>query len=415
MRMAWWNPWSRREARSVGVSIGDPVLAAMLGWTDGEMPVVSERSAMSLSAVFRAVSLVTGSAASLPLRTLQDGPDGTRERVASFLDNPGLDRWTPFEWKELVFVHLLLHGNAYLQHVYNGGGAIAGLNPIHPLAVQVECDDTVPGGRLYTVRLDDGTSREFDANTLTHVPGLSMDGLKGVSPITLARLSLGTGLAGDKAAARMFQNGAMISGLVTPEDELTEDEAREIKRSLSSKITGTENAGDIAVINRKLKFQPWTLSAEDAQFLQSRSFQIEEVARWYGIPPHLLGLTEKATSWGQGIAEQNRGLARYTLTPWTTRLDERLSRLLPASRQVEFDYTAFVQPTPEDEINLLIAQVNAGLITLNEARRIRNMPPLPAETGADLPRTPPGAVPPTQALADAPDTGGSQPPEEAAA
>lgn len=382
-------PFRRVETRSVSVS--DPGLAALFGYpVSPGMPSVSENTAMTLSAVFRAVSLVSGAIGSLPLRTLQDGADGTRERAASFLDNPGLDRWTPFEWKELAAVYLLLHGAAPLQHIYGGGGQLVGLNPIHPHAVQVEADAEVPGGRRLTVRLDDGERREFDATSMTYIPGLSLDGVRGCSPITLARLSLGTGLAGDKSAARMFSNGALLSGLVTPEDDLTEEEAKVVKESVNAKMTGVENAGDIAVINRKLKFTPWQLSAVDAQFLESRTFSIDEVGRWFGVPPHLLGLTEKATSWGQGIAEQNRGLARYTLTPWTTRIEQRLSRLIAANRIVEFDYTAFVQPSPEDEINLLIAQVRDGLITPNEARRIRNLPPM---AGGDTLRLPPGSVP----------------------
>jgi HK97 family phage portal protein len=174
----------------------------------------------------------------------------------------------------------------------------------------------------------------------------------------------------------MFANGALVSGLVTPEDDLTEDEAKAIKDNLRRKMQGESNAGDIAVINRKLKFTPWSMNATDAQWLESRAFQVEEVARWFGVPPHLLAQTEKQTSWGQGVSEQNRGLARYCLQPWTTRIEEVLSRLLPAGRKTEFDYAAFVKPSLKEEVDLLIAQVQAGLLTVDEARAIRNMPPL---------------------------------------
>jgi len=341
---------------------------------------VSERTALTLSSVFRAVSLVAGSVASLPLRTLEE-QDEVKVRVSSFLDYPGgRDRQTTHEWKELVMTHLLLHGNSFLQHVYNGGGALTALNPIHPGSVSVEWDDTAIGGKLYTVTRNGAETVVFDGSQMTQIMALSLDGLVGISPITAARQSLATGLSGDRAANRMFSNGAMISGLVTPagDEDLTEDEARTVKDSVNKTMTGTENAGDIAVINRRLQFTPWQSSAEDAQFLQSRAFQVDEVGRWFGVPPHLLGLTEKSTSWGQGIAEQNRGLARYTLTPWTARIEERCSRLLPPARSAEFDYTAFVKPSPEDEIRLLIEQVGAGLLTVDEARRVRNMPPLPA-------------------------------------
>jgi HK97 family phage portal protein len=169
----------------------------------------------------------------------------------------------------------------------------------------------------------------------------------------------------------------MVSGIVTPEEDLTAEEATTIKNDLRQRIQGTNNAGDIAVINRKLRFDKWSMSAEDAQFLQSREFQVEEVARWFGLQPMHLGQTDKQTSWGTGVQEQNRGLARYVLEPWTTRIQERLSRLLTGNKKAEFDYTAFVQPDPETEIELLIKQVEAKLLTVNEARKIRNLPPLP--------------------------------------
>lgn len=389
----------------------------MLGFGSANgIPLISEQTAMTLSAVWRSVSLVSGSVGQLPMRTLLTNRDGTRERSGSFLDNPGLDYQTPFEWKELATIWLLLHGNCYAQHIYNNAGALAGLNLIHPLAVCPEKDPSKVGGRKYTVTLYDGDTREFDGRTMTHIMGVSLDGVSGLSPITVARLSMATGLAGDRAANRQFVNGALVSGLVTPDadEDLTEDEAKTARKMIRDSITGVENAGDVAVINRRLKFQQWQLSAEDAQFLQSRTFQIDEVGRWYGVPPHLLGLTEKATSWGQGIAEQNRGLARYTLSPWTTRFEQRLSRLILGRKHVEFDYAQFVAPSPEDEIRLLLEQVNGGLITPNEARRVRNMPPVP---GGDQLRLPAGAGAPPAAGDDdedqaderpAPDTDGDE-------
>lgn len=399
--MTLW-PW-RRQPEKRSYSIADPNTAALLGYNIGgnvSGQTVNEHTTLALSAVWRSVSLISGGIAGLPLRTLQTLDGDQRGRARSFLDNPGgPDRLTAFEWKELVAVHLLLHGNAFLVHIYNGGGALAGLYPIHPLAVQVEANDDVPGGKLFRVRLDDGQTREFDATSMTHIPALSLDGVRGLSPIQVARNSLGTGIAGDRAAAKMFANGALISGIVTPGDGLDTwdaDQLNALKAGLRAKAQGDPNAGELAVFSQQVKFQPWTLSAQDAQFLESRTFQVDEIGRWFGLPPHLLGLTEKSTSWGQGISEQNRGLARYTLTPWTTRIEQRLSRLLPSSRMVEFDYSAFVKPSPEDEIKLLIEQVNSGLLTLNEARRIRNMP---AVAGGDIARTPPGAVPPQEVAA----------------
>jgi HK97 family phage portal protein len=379
-------------------SISDPALAQWfgVGIRNDAGVAVNEHTALGLSAFWRANALISGTIATLPLHTYRTLDDGSRSRVGSFLDAPGgPEGLTPFEWKETVVTHGLVHGNAFLLHQYNAAGALIGLTPIHPIAVEVKRHRDAIGGRTYTVTLDDGTRRTFDMLTMTHVPALSLDGLRGLSLVGIARNSLGTSIAGDKAAARHFANGALISGLVTPEEDVTEAEATTIKASLSARLSGTENAGDIAVINRRLKFTQWSQAAKDAQFLESRQFQIEEVARWTGVPPHLLMQTEKQTSWGTGVAEQNRGLGRFTLNPWTTRLEQRLSTLLASPRHVEFDFAGLERPTPEEEIRLLIEQVNAGLLTPNEARRIRNLEPVP---GGDVLReasaAPPAASPP---------------------
>lgn len=387
-------PEQRVETRAV-YSIGDPALAEFLN-VGGEVLAgveVTERSTLGLTAVYRAVSIIAGTIGGLPLRSLRTLPDGTRERVSTFLDNPGGPGgpYTQFEWVELVLVHLLLHGNAYLQHVYNGAGAIVGLDPILPAAVTVcrisnEEELANYGGpdgayrKWFRVALADGSTRDLTQAELTHVTALGTDGLVGLSPIEWHRQAFGTGIAGDRAAARLFGSGLLIGGMVSGDDGLSKEDAEEALAQLKAKIGGASHAGDVAFINAQLKFTPWTLPPADAQFLESRVHQIEEVARIFGIPPHLLGQTEKQTSWGTGVEEQNRGLARYTLSPWTTRLEQRLAALLPRPTTAEFDYSGLLQPSPEVEIPLLLSQVAGGLLTLDEARRIRNLPPLPPGT-----------------------------------
>lgn len=379
--------WRRKVEERTQISISDPAIAAYFGVAPGYAGVsITESTAVTLSAVWRSVSLISGTIAGLPMRTIRE-VDGVKTRVSSFLDNPGgPDGPTAFEWKETVLVHLLLHGNAFLAHVFNGAGAIAALVPVHPSCVSIEYSANVPGLKIFTATLADGTRRQFDGNTMTHIPGLSTDGLRGLSPISVARNSLGTSVAADRSAAKMFSDGALISGVITPEDDLTEDEAKAIKAGLDSRVAGWENASSIAVINRKLKFSPFSMSAEDAQFLESRAFQVQEVARWFGVPANLLMDPGAVSTWGTGVEIQNRGLARYTLAGYTSRIEERLSRLLPAPRKVEFDYAGLLQPAPEQEIPLLIQQVESGLLTLNEARALRNLPPVPG--GDSVPAQP---------------------------
>jgi len=342
---------------------------------------VTERSSLGATAFYRCIAIVAGAIAGLPLKTYRKIEDD-RERVASFLDNPaGPYPLTPYAWKELVMVHMLIRGETFLRHIYNQGGALIGLLPIHPSAVSVKWNGS---DKDFRVEMADGSHEDFTTDNMTQVMGLSTDGLRGISPLTIFRNAIGTGIAGDHAAARTFGSGLLLSGIVTPDEDIEEGDAKIIKEGLQAKVAGVEHAGDIAVVNRKLNFSPWSMTNEDAQFIQSREFQVVEFARMFGVPPHLLGATEKQTSWGTGVAEQNLGLARYTLMPWTSRLEESLSALLPQPRFCEFDYKGLLQGTPKDEIDLLKTQLDAGILTKDEARAILNRPPLTAAQKAEM-------------------------------
>lgn len=363
------------EERSL-ISVGDPAFASYfgVGVPNYSGVTISEATALSIPAVWRAVSLISQTIASLPARGVQHNADGTRTVTTSWVDSPGLVvGMTSFEFWETVMSHLLLHGNAFLLQLRNGAGGLAGLQPLHPQMVTVERDGAV---KTYKVNLDNGQVGIYTDLELLHIPGLSTCGIRGQGLVQVARNSLGVAIAADRAAGRMFSQGAFLSGMVTPEEDVTEDEAKQIKQSLDAKTAGWEHAGEIAVINRRLRFTPWSMSNEDAQFMSARQFQIEEIARWTGIPPYELMQTEKQTSWGTGIEAQQRGLARQVLGPWVKRLEERVSLLLPAGRYLEFDFAGLEKPTPEQEIALLIQQVQGGLITVNEARAIRNMAPI---------------------------------------
>lgn len=347
---------------------------------------VTEQSALGLSAFYRALSLISGTLASLSMPTYRDGKSG-REKVGSIFDDPdGPDGQTVYEWKETAFLHLLLHGRAGALKVKSNAGGLLRLPLVHPMAFTTtgptaedhRTGNLPKGGVWFQITLDTGKVVRYDSDDFWYVPGLSLDGQQGLSLLNYARLSLATSLAGDEAAGNMFANGCMISGLATPDDEVDiTDDVPELRRQINNATSGYENAGKIAVINRRLKFTPWTMTASDAQFLQSRQFQIEEISRWTGVPPHLLMQTEKQTSWGTGVEMQDRALGRSVLNTWANRFEQRASRLVAGPRWCEFDFTALERPSPEKEIELLLAQLSAGLLTLNEARAIRNLPPLP--------------------------------------
>ena len=279
-------------------SIGDPALAEFFGLAGSTLAgvVVNEKAAVGLTALYRAVSIVSGTIAGLPLRSLRTLGTGARERVDTWLDNPagpGSDL-TQFEWVELVMVHLLLHGNAYLLRVYNGAGAVVGLTPVPPASVTVKAISNAeelaayggPAGlyrKWFVVALADGSSRDLTQADVEHVTALSTDGLVGLSPIEAHRQALGTAIAGDRAAARLFGSGLLLGGLVSGDEDLAQSDAEEAVAALKAKLAGADHAGDIAFINARLKFTPWTIPPADAQFIESRAHQIEEVARIYGV------------------------------------------------------------------------------------------------------------------------------------
>lgn len=396
-------------------------------WTDEP---VNENSTLSLSAFWRAGMLIGSTIGGLPLKTYRDVTGGERVREKSFLDNPGgpttsyLDDWqsiTPFEWKETNALHLFLQGEAPNLHIYDQGNRLVGLQPIHPLALDIQPNpdghtSEYPDGRIYKVSVTTAThGRSAGGGTgqvtmscrdITVFYGPVSNGLRGMSFLSFGRNSIGIGLAGEKAAGTMFRNGANLGGAFVPgaDQSLDEDDIRELRKSLNAELFGANHAGNIPIINRVLTFMPWQMTNLDAQFLESRQFQIEEAARWTGVPPHLLMALEKTTSWGTGIAEQNKNLAQYVLLGYTQRMEQRLSRLLPSPRFPEFDMAGLEAGSAKDEIDLLLRQVNGGFLTVNEGRRIRNL--LPVDGGDEL-RVPSGVMlqPQLQAAAEAASVG----------
>lgn len=389
-------PWTRRDAASGAptntvLSISDPTLAALFtpgGLVDLAGVTVGETSVLGLSALYRAGSLISGTLASLPLRTWRDAGGGPREQVASVFDDPdGPAGQTAFEWKETLFWHLVLHGKAGALKIRNEAGGLVRLPLVHPLSFvvrqptmdEVRHPERMPaGGVWFDVTFDDGSQRALDANDFWYVPGPSLGGQVGMGLLGYARQSLATSIAADRSAAKVFSSGALMSGLATPvEDTFDGDEIGDIRRELNRNVLGHENAGTIALVNRRLQFTPWTMTAQQAQFLESRQFQIEEIARWTGVPPHLLMQVEKQTSWGTGVDEQNQGLSKFVLGHWSNRVQERGSRLLARPRTCEFDFSVLERPNFAVEVDLLMKQTGGKpILTQNEARAARNLPPV---------------------------------------
>jgi HK97 family phage portal protein len=358
------------------------------GLVDLEGIAVTERTALAQSPMYRAVKLVADSLAQLPTPTYREAGAGQRERVPSVFDNPDTDDGqTPFEWWETGVIHAMLHGRA---------GALIGRSPLGtinrlqwrhprtwaarpPTVDDYQRRDLPAGGLWFDVAMDDGTRQTFDARDFWYVPAVSLDGREGVGLLQLGRESLRTTIAGETASGRLFAEGALIRAIATPKDpdEDLSDDLPQLRRELDAYLHGPENAGKIALLNARLDVSQVAMTAVDAQLLQSRQFQVEEVSRWTGVPPHLLMQTEKQTSWGTGVEEQNRALGRTELSPWAVRFEQRGSRLLQRPRWIEKDFTALERPAPDKEREMIRSDWNDDLITLNEARERMKLKPIP--------------------------------------
>jgi HK97 family phage portal protein len=377
--------------------------AAWLGVTDAlGLETVSPYTILGLSAVLRSVSVISTTIADLPLRTYERQGDD-RIVMPSVFDDPfpGIDGQTPFEWKETVLIHLLLWREAFLWHDdLDSEGRPSIYRPIVP--DRFSAVERVNGRRVF--KYNDpatGSTNEVDSTQVTYIPGPSIDAARGHPWLYAARHIFSAALAGDKSAATTLSRGIRLAGLLTPGEgeDIDPTEGEELLKQLRPNLLGSDRSGDIAFINKRLKLDPWTPTNVESQWHEARTEVIGEMGRLFGMPPHLLNDTEKQTSWGTGVAEQNLGLARYTLRGWSTRMQERLSIRLPegpVQQFLEFDYKGLLQGTPQQENELLLAQYDAGVLTLDEVRKVMNLAPLTAAQKAEIAiRTAPPATPTT--------------------
>jgi HK97 family phage portal protein len=261
------------------------------------------------------------------------------------------------------------------------------------------------GRKVFTYTDPDGVVREVGSEQITHIPGPSLDGLDGHPILFAARAIFSAALAGDESASNALSKGIRLAGLITPGEgeDIDPAEGEEILKQLRPSLLGPDSAGDIAFINRRLKLERWTATNVESQVHETRGDVLMLIEQFFGMPPHLMADTEKQTSWGTGVAEQNLGLARYTLLNWSPRIEQVLTLRLPdgsnaggdGTRFCEFDYKGLLQGTPAQEIELLIAQVDAGLLTDRRGPEDPQPPPAhPAQKAAIVKRTAPATPKP---------------------
>jgi HK97 family phage portal protein len=324
---------ARRSVENPTLPLTSTALADWLSgsFTSGAGVPVNERTVYGLGAWYRAIALMAGTIAALPLHVYRIG---TRERATQgfVLDSPSR-HMTPFEFWQTMVANALTWGTGYGRKVRNAAGIVVEVLVIHPSRVEVLLVDATadnPAGKLYRVHDRRGHATVYGPADIFELPYLSLDGTVGLRPLELFRQTLGSSIATERTGARLWANDAKVGGVLETDANLDRDQARRLLQGFRDAYAGAENAGKVALLDNGTKYSKIALPPDDAELLDSRKFTVSEVARIFGIPPHMLGDVERSTSWGSGIESQMIGFVQFTLLPWLKLIEQRATRdLLP--------------------------------------------------------------------------------------
>lgn len=356
---------------------------------------VNERSAMQMTAVYSCVRILAEAVAGLPLHLYRYKEDGGKEKAIYhplylLLHDEPNPEMSSFVFRETLMTHLLLWGNAYAQIIRNGKGEVIALYPLMPDRMTVDRDRD---GKLYyeyTVSTDDaptvkGTVVRLKPSDVLHIPGLGFDGLVGYSPIAMAKNAIGMAIACEEYGAKFFANGAAPGGVL--EHPGTIKDPGRVRESWQSTFGGSGNANKIAVLEEGMKYTPIGISPEQAQFLETRKFQINEIARIFRVPPHMVGDLEKSSF--SNIEQQSLEFVKYTLEPWLVRWEQSIQRTLfsPEEKKryfAKFNVEGLLRGDYASRMSGYATARQNGWMSANDIRELENMDRIPAEEGGDL-------------------------------
>ena len=354
---------------------------------------VNERSAMQITAVYSCVRILSEAVASLPLHLYKYTDTGTEkatEHLLYFLlhDEPNPEM-TSFVFRETLMTHLLLWGNAYAQIIRNGKGEVLALYPLMPDRMNVDRDEHGNIVYEYMVSQEDapinkGSTVKLSPSEVLHIPGLGFDGLIGYSPIAMAKNAIGLAIATEEYGSKFFANGATPSGIL--EFPGTVKEPERVRESWN-KGFGGENNHKVAILEEGMKYTPISISPNEAQFLETRKFQIDEIARIFRVPPHMVGDLERSTF--SNIENMSLEFVKYTLAPWVTRWEQSLSRCVfneEEKRQLffKFNVDGLLRGDYQSRMNGYATARQNGWMSANDIRALENQDMIPDEEGGNL-------------------------------
>lgn len=342
---------------------------------------------MQLDAVWACVRLISQTISTLPFPLYQKNDQGQgtvalAHPLYNILHDQPNGEMTATEFWGAIVSCILLWGNAYAE-IVRAGGRIIALNPLRPDYMIVRRQED--GSLLYIYSFA-GQVSELTEGDMLHIKGFSIDGVMGLSPISQARHGIGSAIAAEETAGAIFRNGMRPSGYVKAPNILSKDQ-RDLAKDLMERFKGSHNTGSVPLLEGGWEFFPLSVPPEDAQLLQTRSFHVEQICRWFDVPPVMIGHTEKATSWGSGIEQMMLGFLMFALRPHLKRIEQvvRKSLLTPNERNqyfAEFNVEGLLRADSHGRAALYSTLVQNGLRTRNEIRAMDNEPPLPG--GDDL-------------------------------
>lgn len=365
---------------------------------------VTPDSAMRVAAVYACVRIISGAVATLPLhikrrvdaRTREDASDAPIWRVLRRRPN----RWqTPSQFRRMMQAHLLLRGNGYAM-VVRSRGEVRELIPLHPDRVAVTQGDDLALAYVYTRA--DGRLVSLGQAEVLHLVGLTLDGVHGVSAIAYARETIGLALAMEDHGATTFRNGARVSGVLKHPQKLGPEAVANLKAGLEAFRAGGEQDGKNLILEEGMEYDRIAMTAEDAQWIESRKFSRTDIAMFFGVPPHMIGDTEKSTSWGTGIEQQSIGFVAYTLEDHLTMWEEAIDRDLIGADDTlyaRFNRAALVKGDIKARWEAYVKGLQWGVYSPNEIRALEDQNP---RDGGDVYYPPPNMTADSEGPEDAP-------------
>ena len=363
------------------------------GTTSGK--AVTERSAMQMTAVYSCVRILSEAIAGLPIHLYRSDDDGSKEKATDhplyfILHDEPNPEMTSFVFRETLMTHLLLWGNAYAQIIRNGKGEVVALYPLMPNRMTVDRDED---GHLYyeyqtsqeEAHTMNGSRVRLSPYDVLHIPGLGFDGLVGYSPIAMAKNSIGMAIACEEYGAKFFANGATPGGILEHPGVVKDPD--KVRDSWNAAFGGSSNSNKVAVLEEGMKYTPISISPEQAQFLETRKFQIDEIARIFRIPPHMIGDLEKSSF--SNIEQQSLEFVKYTLDPWVCRWEQSMQRALLTQDEkkeyfFKFNVDGLLRGDYQSRMNGYATGRQNGWMSANDIRELENLDRIPAEDGGDL-------------------------------